>query len=79
MSDQVNIDQITLHANIDEQNYVTDQTIELTVSGKDVNGHAHKLVVSADIGISDIDTTVPDTVDLTGKKVKVIEEADLNK
>ncbi|WP_127531667.1 hypothetical protein [Paenibacillus kobensis] len=77
LSDQVNIDQITLHANIDEHHYVTDQTLELTVSGKDASGHAHKLVVSADIGISGIDTTVPDKVDLAGKKVKVIEEADL--
>lgn len=73
LSQDVNIDSVSLQATIDESNTIVRQTVEFEISGKDVSGAAHDLVVTADIGLSGIGETKPDVVDLAGKKVNTVE------
>lgn len=73
LSQDVNIDEISLHASIDGNGTLADQTVEFTISGKDASGGAHEVVIEADMTLSNLGSTTPDTVDLTGKNVRNIE------
>jgi F0F1-type ATP synthase membrane subunit c/vacuolar-type H+-ATPase subunit K len=78
LSQDVNIDEVALHATIDENNYIKNQEIDFTISGKDASGQAHKVIISIDIDMSDVNTTTPDTLDLTGKKIKTIQSTEFD-
>jgi hypothetical protein len=74
LTQDVNIDEVALHAAIDENNYISSQEIDFTISGKDASGQAHKVVISTDIGLSNVNATTPDVIDLAGKKINTIQE-----
>ncbi|TJY42210.1 hypothetical protein E5161_09375 [Cohnella pontilimi] len=74
LTQNVNIDEVALHATIDSNNYITGQQIDFTISGKDASGQAHKVVITADIATSNLNATTPDSIDLAGKKVTTIQE-----
>jgi hypothetical protein len=76
LSQDVNIDEVALHATIDDNNYIMNQEVDFTISGKDASGQAHKVIISIDIDMSDINSTIPDTIDLTGKKINTIQPSD---
>lgn len=76
LTQDVNIDEISLHADIDGDQHIRSQTIGFKVSGKDASGQSHNVAIRADINTSDLGTTTPDSVNLTGKKVQKIESAD---
>jgi hypothetical protein len=78
LTQDVNIDEVALHATIDGNNYIINQEIDFTISGKDASGQAHKVVISTDIGMSNINATTPDIIDLTGKKINTIQEKNHN-
>lgn len=73
LTQDVNVDEVSLRAEIDANHYIVHQVVELAVTGKDEAGVSHRLAVSADIDTSDVNGTTPDTVDLTGKKINKIE------
>lgn len=74
LTQDVNIDEVALHATIDGNNYIISQDIDFTISGKDVSGQAHKVVISTDIDTSNINATKPDIIDLAGKQINAIQE-----
>lgn len=74
LTQDVQINEVDLHAVVNAQNQITDQTFRIALSGKDDSGAAHQVVIQADIGLSDFNSTTPDTVDLTGKQVQTIEK-----
>lgn len=74
LTQDVNIDEITLHAAIDEHNYIVSHDVDFAISGKDASGQTHKVVINTDIQTTAINTTTPDVIDLTGKKVNNIQE-----
>ncbi|WEK54618.1 MAG: hypothetical protein P0Y55_00635 [Candidatus Cohnella colombiensis] len=78
LSQEVNIDEVALHATIDENNYIMNQEIDFTISGKDASGQAHNVIISIDIDMSDINSTIPDIIDLTGKNIKTIKSSDFD-
>lgn len=73
LTKDIQIDEVALHAAIDENNYISSQEIDFTISGKDASGQAHKVVIGTDMEISNVNATTPDTVDLTGKKIQSIQ------
>ncbi|MDG0790497.1 hypothetical protein OMP38_06275 [Cohnella ginsengisoli] len=77
LTQDVNVDEVSLHAEIDGNHYIVHQIVELAVTGKDEAGVSHRLTVSADIDTSDVNATTPDTVDLTGKKINKVEPGKL--
>lgn len=65
----ISLQSIDITAQINGQDQITEQTAVIKVSGQDANGQDHELVINADLNLSNINSTVPDTVDLTGKQV----------
>lgn len=60
-------------ANISQDNLIQNQTAHITISGKDASGNSHELVISANIDLSGFNSTIPDTIDLTGKNVQSVQ------
>jgi hypothetical protein len=74
LTQDIQIGEVDLNASVDAQNHITNQKINVTVTGKDDTGAAHQVVISADIGLSDFNATTPDHVDLTGKHVQTVDK-----
>ncbi len=72
LTQDIRINNVALNATVDSQNHITNQKVNLTVTGKDDNGVSHELVVSANIDLSNFNSTTPDSVDLTGKKTQTV-------
>ena len=75
----ISIKSVNLNAEVSANQIITSQTMKIVVSGKDKAGKAHVIEFDANVGLSDISSTTPDNVDLTGKTVKVIENREMNK
>jgi hypothetical protein len=73
LTQDIKIETVAMNASVDADNHITNQAGELHVSGKDAQGTAHEVVVNLNIGLSNFNTTTPDTIDLTGKKVETVQ------
>jgi hypothetical protein len=69
----VSITNVDLLATVDDSNTITNQKATIAISGKDASGLSHAVTVSMDLGISGLNSTSPDTIDLTGKQVQTVE------
>ncbi|MGC7870070.1 hypothetical protein ACPUYX_00910 [Desulfosporosinus sp. SYSU MS00001] len=58
--------------NINSNDIITNQTATIVVSGTDAQGTQHQLTFKIDLNLSNINSTTPDKVDLTGKQVKTV-------
>ncbi|MBB3110157.1 VIT1/CCC1 family predicted Fe2+/Mn2+ transporter [Paenibacillus phyllosphaerae] len=70
--EEVRITAINLDAVIDEENYISNQRAAIEVTGKDAQGKTHELVLDLELDLTDREHVAPDTVDLTGKKVELV-------
>ncbi|CAG7626830.1 hypothetical protein ACFQI7_14555 [Paenibacillus allorhizosphaerae] len=61
------VQQIHLDAKIGADGRMEKQTLEIIVSGTDESGKQHVVAIQLLAVISDVDQTVPDRIDLTGK------------
>jgi len=75
--DQIRVTSVDVKADIDDQNFIREQTADITLTGKDAAGQDHEVVVSVDLNLSNINSTTPDSIDLTGKSVKTIQPEDV--
>ena len=75
----ISIKSVSLNAEVSANQIITSQTMKIVVSGKDKTGKVHVIEFNANVGLSNISSTTPDNVDLTGKTVKVIENREMNK
>ncbi|XID92621.1 hypothetical protein ACF3MZ_29900 [Paenibacillaceae bacterium WGS1546] len=73
LTQDIRIDAVHLRADVDADNRITNQTVEIRISGKDAQGVDHLVVVNLGMGFSDFNGTVPDAVDLTGKPTEIVE------
>lgn len=69
----IRIKSVDMTAEINEQNMIENQMVSILLEGKDTRGERHEVAFSVDMKLAGINSTRPDTVDLTGKQVKVIE------
>jgi hypothetical protein len=73
LSQDVAITNVDIQATVDSNNFIVSQKANLTIAGKDDSGTAHTVVVSVDLGLSGLNTTTPDSIDLTGKQVQTVD------
>jgi len=73
LTDDITIGSVDIKAVIDDRNFIKTQQATVSISGKDAQGASHDLVVTLKADVSDINSTIPDTVDLTGKQVKTLQ------
>jgi len=74
--DAISLNSVEMVANIDAQGQITKQTASLKITGNDASGQTHELVITVDMNLSGMNSTTPDTVDLTGKQINTIEARD---
>lgn len=77
LTEDIRIDNISLTAVINKDNQIKNQIINITLSGKDAEAKKHTLNLSINLALSDLNSTTPDVVDLTGKNIKTIDKAEL--
>jgi hypothetical protein len=73
LTQNVRIDQIDIKANINKTNFIQHQEASITISGKDASGVSHQVILQLNADLSGFNTTTPDTIDLTGKNVQVVQ------
>lgn len=72
----INVQAINFQSKI-EDNILTDTDTHVVITGTDINGTFHEIEIDLTSKMSDIGSTVPKTVDTTGKDVKTTEPFDL--
>lgn len=75
LKDNIRVAKVAVNAKINQDNFIQTQTQNITISGTDVNGQTHDVVVSIKTDFSGYNSTTPDTIDLSGKQVKVMNDA----
>lgn len=66
----VKVKAVTATIDVNKDDIITKQVAKIVVSGQDDQGKQHEIAFTVDLGLSDINTTTADQVDLTGKNVK---------
>ncbi|MFD0695578.1 hypothetical protein ACFQZT_15875 [Paenibacillus sp. GCM10027628] len=72
LTTDIKMDAVEVNATVDADNHITNQTAQVHISGKDAKGAAHDVVLNVDMTLSSLNSTTPDTVDLTGKQVETV-------
>ncbi|WP_152393193.1 hypothetical protein [Paenibacillus guangzhouensis] len=70
LTQDIKIEKVAFKANVNAANYIEHQEADITVSGKDASGTAHQVTVHLQANLMGYNTTTPDTIDLSGKKVQ---------
>ncbi|WP_136605390.1 hypothetical protein [Paenibacillus dokdonensis] len=70
LTQDIKIENISFKADINNANYIEHQEADITISGKDASGTAHQVNVHLQANLSGYNTTIPDTIDLSGKQVQ---------
>jgi hypothetical protein len=70
LAKDISIRSISLTGDINSQDILNNQNVEVSIYGKDAAGFGHEIKLNFNIALSDLDKTVPDTIDLAGKAVK---------
>lgn len=73
LTQNVRIDQIDIKANINQANFIQHQEASITISGLDASGASHQILLQLNADLTGFNTTTPDTIDLTGKNVQVVQ------
>lgn len=73
----ISVKSASLTAEVSTEKIITAQTMTFVVTGKDEAGKVHEITFIANVDLSDMNKTTPDSVDLTGKTTKVIEQKDM--
>ncbi|GGD62451.1 hypothetical protein [Paenibacillus nasutitermitis] len=73
LTQDVRIEAVNVDAVIGKDNHIQQQTVQISVGGKDEAGDVHEVSVTVDANFSAFDSTTSDNVDLSGKKVETIQ------
>lgn len=73
LTKEVKIEGIDLTADVAPENSLEQQTVKIRMTGTDDSGKRHDLALRIRVRFSGIDETVPERIDLTGKKTRKME------
>ena len=68
----ITVKSVYVTGDINKNNIISNQVAKIVVTGLDAKGVTHEVTINATLNLSDINTTTPNTVDLTGKQVKTV-------
>ncbi|MCD9021484.1 hypothetical protein [Cohnella silvisoli] len=74
LTQDIQIQSISLNADINPSNQIERQQASVTFIGKDSAGASHTLSANLDVQLSAFNQTTPDSIDLTGKQVQQIKD-----
>ncbi|WCK56513.1 hypothetical protein PP175_11720 [Aneurinibacillus sp. Ricciae_BoGa-3] len=73
LTGDIKVANVDVAANISKDNLIQHQTAAFEITGQDAAGKAHDIVINVAADLSNYNSTTPETVDLTGKKVQKIQ------
>lgn len=69
LTQDIRVEKIDLEAEINADGYIDRQQLRIQIAGKDAEGAAHTVVLSAEADLSGFNQTTPEKIDLAGKNV----------
>jgi hypothetical protein len=72
IASDVKVESVNITADVNKNDILTDQVAKVVISGKDADGKTHEITINVNLDLSNINSTTPDTVDLTGKQVTTV-------
>jgi hypothetical protein len=73
LTSNIKVANVDVTANISKENMIHQQTAVVEITGQDANGNAHDIVINVKAELSNYNSTTPETIDLTGKKVQKVQ------
>lgn len=70
LQSNIKVESVTSNGNINKDDIITNQTATIVLSGNDAAGKQHNIQINANLTLSNINSTTPDKINLTGKQVK---------
>ena len=74
----IQVEEVNVEIIIDEDDIIKEMDLELKVSGNDAQNNIHNQKLQISFEVSEINTTIADTIDLEGKEVKEISTKELD-
>jgi len=68
----ITVKSVDVTGDINKNNIINNQVAKIVVTGLDANKVSHEVTINVTLNLSNINSTTPDTIDLTGKQVKTI-------
>ena len=72
LQSDIKVKGVEVNGDINKDDTIKDQVAKIMLTGTDAQGKNHEITVNINLDLSNINSTTPDTVDLTGKQVKTI-------
>ncbi|WP_066070379.1 hypothetical protein [Neobacillus soli] len=72
LTDNIKVEKIDMDAEISTKDILEEQTAKIKIIGTDKSGKKHELTFTIHVDYSDLNKTVPEHIDLTGKKIEEI-------
>ncbi|WML36882.1 hypothetical protein [Clostridium sp. OS1-26] len=72
LQSNIKIKSVEVTGDINKNDILDNQIAKVVLTGTDAQGKTHEITIDATLDLSNINSTTPDTVDLTGKQVKTI-------
>lgn len=72
LKSDIKVKSVDVTGDINKNNIITGQVAKIVVTGIDAEGKIHEVTINANLNLSGINATTPNTVDLTGKQVKTV-------
>ncbi|AWI05823.1 hypothetical protein [Clostridium drakei] len=74
LQSNIKIKSVEVTGDINKSDILDNQVGKIVLTGTDAQGKTHEITINATLDLSNINSTTPDTVDLTGKQVNTVTE-----
>lgn len=74
LQSNIKIKSVEVTGDINKSDILDNQVGKVVLTGTDAQGKVHEITINATLDLSNINSTTPDTVDLTGKQVNTVTE-----
>lgn len=74
LQSNIKIKSVEVTGDINKSDILDNQVGKVVLTGTDAQGKTHEITINATLELSNINSTTPDTVDLTGKQVNTVTE-----
>ena len=72
LQSEIKVKSVSSTGKISKDNIITNQTAKIVIVGKDAQGKQHEITFNIDLNLSNVNSTTPDKINLTGKQVKEV-------
>ena len=72
LQNEIKVKSVSSTGKISKDNIITNQTAKIVIVGKDAQGKQHEITFNIDLNLSNVNSTTPDKINLTGKQVKEV-------